>query len=61
MASVCSKRCRKCKYAYGMGMSEGYIICDYLLTTKERRGCPAGDECTRFEKGKKARVRCTIS
>ena len=44
--SVCDSRCRKCRY-YGMSAS----TCDYILITGKPRGCPAGKDCIRFEKG----------
>lgn len=43
------KRCRSCRY-HGV-LSNYTISCDYFLITGVRRGCPAGRDCTRFEKG----------
>lgn len=41
-------RCRSCKYH---GVASGDITCDYILDMKKRRGCPAGPDCTKYERG----------
>lgn len=48
MGLVSREHCGKCKYY-------GPTTCDYYLQTKERRGCPAGEGCTRFAKSAKAK------
>ena len=42
--------CRSCKYH---GVASGDITCDYILIMKERRGCPCGPGCTRYEEGER--------
>lgn len=45
------KKCtRPCKYRSSTQNVNG---CDYLYLMRERRGCPAGDECTRFVEGER--------
>lgn len=45
------KKCtRPCKYR---SCNRNLNGCDFLWLTGEMRGCPAGNECTRFEKGKR--------
>lgn len=44
------RRCMRCKY-HGWGASQ--VTCDYILEKKEPRGCPVGENCTRFEPGKR--------
>ena len=43
------KHCRSCKYHGWLGNHA--ITCDYILIRKERRGCPVGPSCTRYERG----------
>ena len=43
------KKCKRpCKFRSSTPRLNG---CDYLYLTRERRGCPAGEECTRFVEG----------
>ena len=44
------RRCKRCKYH---GMCGNAVTCDYILEKKEPRGCPVGENCTRFEPGKR--------
>ena len=44
MASVITKRCRKCLYCVD-------DICNFYLRTGRRRGCPAGDKCKEYVEG----------
>lgn len=30
-----------------------FVTCDYLLITHEVRGCPIGDECTKYTPGER--------
>lgn len=39
---------RPCKYRSSTPHING---CDYLYLMSKRRGCPAGEQCTRFEEG----------
>lgn len=48
--SLVSKRCEKCKYKGELLF--GKLCCDYILITSKKRGCPAGDECNKFEENK---------
>ena len=45
--SLVSERCENCKYKGEVLFGE--LCCDYILITSEKRGCPAGDECDKFE------------
>ena len=48
-----SKRCSTCKYRSSIsGRTDG---CLYILATGHRRGCPAGDECDKYEKGEEVK------
>lgn len=49
--SLCAKTpCGHCKYRYGnIGP---YLACGYILVEQKRRPCPAGKDCTVFEKGR---------
>ena len=42
-----TKRCEKCKYKGEILFGES--CCDYILIAGKSRGCPAGDECDKFE------------
>lgn len=46
-------RCRKCIYRtwLGGGRTLSHLACYYVVLTKEPRGCPAGDQCTKYVKG----------
>lgn len=43
-----SVRCRKCEYRYGW-KETGMMCCDYFGRTGKLRGCPAGDNCTKYK------------
>ena len=45
--NVCTERCWECKYHGEIMFNE--LCCDYILITNNKRGCPAGDKCRRFE------------
>jgi len=52
--SRCTERCKKCKHhtnVTSLIKGDGVIACAYILDRLERRGCPAGDECTKFNEG----------
>ena len=50
-----SKKCAKC--FYGERADSQWICCFILIDPEHRRrGCPAGDECTRFRSRGKKRV-----
>lgn len=49
---VCDTKCRSCMYASTLGNMS--VVCNYLLVTGNRRGCPAGKGCERYIKGKHA-------
>ncbi|MBP5729540.1 MAG: AsnC family protein [Clostridia bacterium] len=46
---VCDIKCRSCMYA--STLSNMSVVCNYLLITGNRRGCPAGKGCERYIKG----------
>ena len=48
--SLVTERCEKCKYKGEVMFWEP--CCDYILITGKSRGCPAGDECDKFEEKK---------
>ena len=43
-----SEKCRKCQYLWG-NKETNTVLCDYFGRTGKLRGCPSGDECTKFE------------
>ena len=45
-----TERCEKCKYKGEVLFGEP--CCDYILITGKSRGCPAGDECDKYEENK---------
>ena len=45
-----TERCEKCKYKGEVLFGES--CCDYILIAGKSRGCPAGDECDKFEENK---------
>ena len=45
-----TERCEKCKYKGEVLFGEP--CCDYILIAGKSRGCPAGDECDKFEEDK---------
>ena len=45
-----TKRCEKCKYKGEILFGEP--CCDYILIAGKSRGCPAGDECNKYEEKK---------
>ena len=46
------KKCaRPCKFRSSTPNVNG---CDYMYLTREMRGCPPGEACTRFEEGERA-------
>ena len=50
-------KCKTCIYhSYIAGSYNSTLICQYILITGHMRGCPAGDECIRYEKGKRLKV-----
>ena len=56
--SMCTKRCLKCKHhtnVTGMIQGEGNIACAYIIDKHQRRGCPAGDKCDKYDEGKTVR------
>ena len=46
-------KCRKCRFRAPYGDVNG---CDYMHITGHMRGCPPGDDCTRFEEGERKRA-----
>lgn len=40
-----SERCKSCYYCAGRPKDR---YCQYILVEGEPRGCPGGDECTRY-------------
>ena len=58
----CTARCKTCKHhtnVTGVFKGEGNIACAYILDTFERRGCPAGDKCDKYESGRVSRFKQT--
>ena len=47
---LCTKRCKRCEYS-GIVMYTT-TSCDYMYITGKPRGCPAGDDCDKFEERK---------
>ena len=46
--SVVTERCKGCIYSGEILFGES--CCDYILITGKKRGCPAGDECDKYDK-----------
>lgn len=47
---MAKKKCKTCIYR----AAEAELgNCDYILITGHMRGCPAGDDCIRYEKGER--------
>lgn len=45
------RKCRRpCRYRSSTKHLNG---CDFMYLTGKMRGCPAGEECTRFEEGQR--------
>ena len=45
--SVVTERCKGCIYSGEILFGEP--CCDYILITGKPRGCPAGDECDKYD------------
>jgi hypothetical protein len=39
-------KCKTCKYSKTIKRT---TVCDYFIMTGEVRGCPAGEECTKWK------------
>lgn len=50
---VCDSFCDGCAFSMKTNGASGERICEYFLTTGNRRPCPAGTGCTVKETGKK--------
>ena len=57
--SMVTDRCASCIYStyVGAGETMGNLACYYVVHTHETRGCPAGDQCTKYVEGKALRLR----
>lgn len=57
--SLTSERCKKCAYSSILSGGDSFreIACLYILDELEPRGCPAGDQCTKFKPGNRIRHR----
>ena len=45
--AVCTKRCKGCRNSESVDL---YVYCMYADKKGHRRGCPAGKDCTKFER-----------
>lgn len=45
--NLCTARCKKCKNGTQV---DAYVYCMYAEKKGHRRGCPAGKDCTKFER-----------
>ena len=54
-AEVRKMKCKDCRYL--KCLHERILVCDYIAMENRRRGCPIGNECTRFVKSKRAESR----
>lgn len=52
-SSRVTNKCRSCIYRtyMGAGRTMENLACYYAAITEEVRGCPAGDQCTKYVKG----------
>lgn len=55
MNGICDATCKGCVYSTYVGVLVNRC-CDFLLITGSRRGCPAGQGCTRRLAGKKLKT-----
>lgn len=54
MENLNGLKCETCRYNTVLsGTLSRVLACGYLLKTGNVRGCKAGNECTKYEKGKK--------
>lgn len=45
-----SEKCKSCRYRKPLGWTSGETtFCDYIGATGHSRGCPGGDECTKWK------------
>lgn len=54
-----NSKCKHCKHASvisGREKTTVQLACLYVLDTGELRGCPAGDECDKFEAAKRKKA-----
>ncbi len=49
MSRCSNKRCGKCEYRTSVSCGSQNWGCWYFMITGLRRGCPAGDACTKFK------------
>ena len=47
--TVSAEKCKTCVYSRGYNMEQADVCCMYIVITGERRGCPGGDECTKYK------------
>lgn len=55
--NIFSDRCKSCYYRRNLSSSPHDYFCDFIGVEHERRGCPGGDECTKYLSRKEARKR----
>lgn len=48
-----TERCKKCVHCERFSNIKDDLVCMYTVHKMERRGCPTGDECTKFEERKR--------
>lgn len=53
-------RCKTCYYRRNLSSSPHDYFCDYIGKENKMRGCPGGDECTKYLSRKEARKRGKI-
>ena len=53
-------RCKSCYYRRNLSSSPHDYFCDYIGVEHVQRGCPGGDECTKYLSRKEARKRGKI-
>lgn len=46
------EKCVNCVY-FSAKTQKGARYCEYILHTGVRRGCPPGNECTKYKTGKR--------
>lgn len=51
MKQICDERCKTCKYVMRIGAGQHDRMCGYCVQTDHLRGCPTGEECTKYERG----------
>lgn len=53
-------RCKTCIYRTSMYRTSQDVMCYYIVITGQKRGCEGGAKCTKYKKGRPAKIPPTI-